>query len=91
MINETFLRQSVRDLNNEINVYIYNDKFIDVIAERYYEKYKKTLYLEKKRGIGQRQPFIFARSVNYTGFDETGKETKTYLTQVINLLNWSQI
>lgn len=32
------------------------------------------LYLEKKRGIGQRQPFIFARSVNYTGFDETGKE-----------------
>ena len=49
MINETFLRQSVRDLNNEINVYIYNDKFIDVIAERYYKKYKKPLYLEKNR------------------------------------------
>lgn len=49
MINETFLRQSVRDLNNEINVYIYNDKFIDVIAKKYYEKYKKTLYLEKNR------------------------------------------
>lgn len=49
MIEDTFLRQCVRDLNNGDNVYIYNDDFIDVITSKYYEKYKKVVYLEKKK------------------------------------------
>lgn len=32
------------------------------------------LYLEKRKSLNQAQPPIFARKVNYTGFDETGKE-----------------
>ena len=48
MIDETFLRQSVRDLNNGDNVYIYNDDFISIIAEHYYKKYDKQIYLEKR-------------------------------------------
>lgn len=50
MIDETFLRQCVRDLNSGDNVYIYNNDFIDIITSKYYEKYKKTVYLEKRQG-----------------------------------------
>lgn len=32
------------------------------------------LYLEKKSSIDQNQPFVFARSVSFTGFNESGKE-----------------
>lgn len=49
MINETFLRQSVKELNNGDNVYIYNKDFIDIIVTKYYKKYSKQLYLEKKK------------------------------------------
>ena len=47
MIDETFLRQSVADLKKGDVIYIYNDKFIDIIANRYFQKYKGKLYLEK--------------------------------------------
>lgn len=50
MINEVFLRQSVKELDKGVTIYIYNDKFIDVIAEEYYKKYDKPLYLEKYNG-----------------------------------------
>lgn len=47
MIDETFLRQSVMGLKKGEVIYIYNDKFIDIIAERYFKKYKGKLYLQK--------------------------------------------
>ena len=49
MIDETFLRQSIRDLNDGVNVYIYNDDFIYIMSKAYYEKYDKQLYLEEKK------------------------------------------
>lgn len=48
MIDETYLRQSVRELNDGVNVYVYNEDFIDIISTQYYKKYDKQIYLEKR-------------------------------------------
>ena len=60
MIEETFLRQSIKNLKNGEKIYIYNEKFIDIIAEKYYEKYDKVLYLENFKDY-------FAMSTKFKG------------------------
>lgn len=62
MIERQFLNDSVLQLSQGFQVYVYNDKFVDVICDKFKEKYNIDVEIKEKKDYFIIKPLEVAKN-----------------------------